>query len=82
MCVDGAHVFGGDARIVFVKLEFIYARFRLSFDDYDGDINVPRAWQNNECVQHEQRGYGSQKPGAQMKLLSSSVHVRGKSNGE
>lgn len=52
MSANEVHVFDVDVRTVFVSLKLIATELCCSVGDYDGALNVPRAWLTERCVLH------------------------------
>lgn len=80
MCADGVHVSDGEARVASVKSGLIAGGFSPCLDEYDAALNLLKVWRTERCVLREKVVYVGQESGAQNKLLSSSVLIRGKNN--
>lgn len=65
ICVDGVPGLDRDVRMVVANLAFMGGGFYSSLDEYDGALDVLRAWRTERCVLHEQRVYADQNFGAQ-----------------
>lgn len=57
--MDGIGVCDRDARMLFMKLEFMSRGCSLSLDDYDRALDMVRAWSAERGVRCQQKVYES-----------------------
>lgn len=82
ICAKDDVFWGGDVLVRLLRSGCMFGGFSSSLSDYNKVENGTRVERTERCVKHEQRAYANPKFVGGKKMRSSSVLVRGASEGK
>lgn len=80
--VDRTHVSDEEVETVFLKYANLSGRFRRSGENFDGKLNVLKAWRSEGCELLEQKVLCWTRAGSQKKSSTRFEHIEGQGDGK